>query len=147
MCFLNVQVVSAQKIIDRNQINDRIRDLRDRLKQYHSSIRKGPETVELKLEKISEELENREDVAVTVLFHDPEVSGSRDSVVEKAIEENSPEVAPDETADESADYSKRLEELLKRRELYGKLRAKVELATRSSQKNARNINNLLAQIE
>lgn len=137
----------AQKIIDKDQINARIKELRNRLKEYHSNIQKAPETTELKLEKISEELENREDVAVTVLFHDPE-AGSREETAVSApqIEEQSVEIVDEINVATSNAQAGRLEEMNRRQALFDSLRAKVQQATRRSRANAREINSLVAQI-
>ncbi len=137
----------AQKIIDKDQINARIKELRNRLKEYHSNIQKAPETAEIKLEKISEELENREDVALTVLFHDPE-SGLREENAASSVvvEDQSVEIVDEISVTMSNAQAGRLEEMNRRQALFDSLRAKVQQATRRSRANAREINSLVAQI-
>jgi YesN/AraC family two-component response regulator len=136
----------AQKVIDKDQINERIRELRNRLKEYQTQLRSKPESADLQLEKISEELESREDVAVTVLFRDPELSqvGPSDNAA-AALEE----VRLDEEQNKGASPAnglKRLEELQKRQELFARLREKVKTATSGSKSRAESINSLIAQI-
>lgn len=62
------------------KITERLRLLRERLDRFqreshnNTNCKRRGETVELKLEKISTELETRKDVKVITLFHDPEFS-------------------------------------------------------------------------
>lgn len=136
----------AQKVIDKDQINERINELRNRLKEYQTQLQSKPESAGFKLEKISEELESREDVAVTVLFRDPELSqvspsqGAADALEEVRLDEAENKNSSPESG------LKRLEELQKRKELFARLREKVRTATRGSKSRAENINNLIAQI-
>lgn len=142
MLFLFAGEASAQKIIDKNQINERIRALRSRLKEYQTIVQKAPETVELKLEQISEELENRDDVAVTVLFHDPENNAKNSNSNPNLIEKSDHELEI-----HSHDQSERLEELQRRKDLFNRLREKVQQATRSSRRSAKRINHLIASVQ
>lgn len=155
-CLLSFVVLGssgafAQKIIDKDQINDRIKELRARLKSYQNSIRNERETIELKFEKISEELESREDVAVTVLFHDSDSAVGPQNFDEADVSEmvnESSHALKDEIEYLSIDemQAKRLEESKKRQQLFDSLRAKVQKATRRSRKRAVEINSMVAQI-
>ncbi len=136
----------AQKVIDKDQINERIKELRNRLKEYQTQLQSKPESVDLRLEKISEELESRDNVAVTVLFRDPELSqvrpshGAADALEEVRLDEEQKKSAT------PANGLQRLEELQKRKELFARLREKVKTATRGTKTRAESINSLIAQI-
>lgn len=150
LVFLGSQGVFAQKVIDKDQINERIKELRNRLKQYQTSVRVASEKEEIKLERISEELETRQDVAVTVLFHDGEVKEDQESVEKLSSEhlfEDDVNVKPEPISVmvENTQFQ-RLDEMKKRQELFDSLRAKVQQATRRSHESARMINGLVAQI-
>lgn len=139
-------VVYAQKIIDKDQINSRIKELQNRIKTYYSNIRKPSETVELKLEKISEELENRKDVVVTVLFHDTEMDLCEEApILTSQIEKQFAETVNENNVAVS-NTQKRLEEINQRKAFYDSLRTKIKQATRRVHTNACEINRLIAQI-
>jgi hypothetical protein len=141
--------VLAQKSIDKNQINKRISDLRERLKEYQQSMQtRKPVVEEAQLEKISDEFEARDDVAVTVLYRDPVLSQTSPSGTDMEIlEEAHLEEIKNKDDYESDTNFERLEELQRREQLYEKLRAKVRNATRSSQAQAKDINRLVALIK
>ena len=71
---------SASSISRQAKLTERLRLLRERLDRFQQENHKQNdckaqiETVELKLEKISNELETRKDVKVITLFHDTEFS-------------------------------------------------------------------------
>ncbi|MEW6712189.1 MAG: hypothetical protein AB1403_20380 [Candidatus Riflebacteria bacterium] len=150
--------VFAQKVIDRDQINNRIKELRNRLKDYQTGKTTNTQAKpEEKPEEISEELEKRKDVAVTVLFHDSENAG--DDKISETIDLNdhlSEMEAPLSAISELETISDekealtpeklRLDEMKKRQELFESLRNKVQQATRRSRRSALEINRLVAQV-
>ncbi|MFZ5950492.1 MAG: hypothetical protein ACOYXC_07290 [Candidatus Rifleibacteriota bacterium] len=149
--------IFAQKVIDRDQINNRIKELRNRLKEYQTGkISNAQAKPEEKPEEISEELENRKDVAVTVLFHDSENAG--DAPINETIDLNDhlsnmeaslSEISELKTISEEkvlTPEKQRLNEMKKRQELFESLRNKVQQATRRSRRSALEINRLVAQV-
>lgn len=87
LLFVGSSEAIAQKTSTSKELNERIKALRSRLQDFQTkNVRQtsarpdsGDETAgliiaepEMKGEKIVEELESRSDVAVTVLFHDPD---------------------------------------------------------------------------
>ncbi len=154
--------VFAQKVVDHDQINNRIKELRNRLKEYQTGKAsktqvKPDEKPEEKPEEIIEELENRKDVAVTVLFHDSE--NATDARINETIDLNdhlSEMEAPLSAISELKTISdekeilshdkQRLDEMKKRQELFDRLRHKVQQATRRSRRSALEINRLVAHV-
>ncbi|MGM0600576.1 MAG: hypothetical protein ACQETH_12265 [Candidatus Rifleibacteriota bacterium] len=156
----------AQKMIDKAQINQRIHNLRNRLKDYHTRFQTPQQKKAEKLKKISEELEKREDVAVTVLFTDPEAgksnacfepevnsdNGSAETVAQFAGAGNAEtartatkSITDNESLTE--EQKSRLLEIEKRKKLFARLREKVQQATRGSKKSAKDIRSLVASID
>ncbi len=89
-CFmLGISTIGfAGQGFQQENLNQRIKALRTRLTEYSKQKHKKvevKETVELKLEEISENLESRKDVEVLVLFHDPEFTEAA-PIEEKAVE-------------------------------------------------------------
>ncbi|GAB4275804.1 MAG: hypothetical protein Kow0029_17190 [Candidatus Rifleibacteriota bacterium] len=144
--FLNSGGAFAQKIIDKNQINERIKALRCRLKEYQASFKKVAEKPEEIFEKISEDLENREDVAVTVLYRDPESPAEEYDLNNDANVRGNFHKETDQASLGATEENMRLEELEKRKQLYDSLREKVFQATKRTRNNAQDINNALAQL-
>lgn len=156
--------VSAQRTTNK-EMHERINALRERLQNYQlERIREEPrkkalieekETVEVKFEKLVEELESRKDVAVTVLFHDEDFARESSQqiiddvdVVARTDTDKSVEKESAITTNQMvADAASQLEaERAERREKYEALRRKVQMATRRVHDNAMQINDMLAQI-
>jgi hypothetical protein len=156
----------AQKMIDKAQINQRINSLRNRLKDYHKRFQTPQQRKAEELEEISEGLERRDDVAVTVLFTDPEAGKSNASFepetkpVETEARANK-KVAQTNKVENTSDsltaiknnesltdeQKEHLLELEKRKRLFASLRKKVQQATRGSKKSAKDISLLVASID
>ncbi len=141
---------NAQKAFSSKEVNERINVLRTRLQAYQlKSVRKvidktplDNETVEIKSEKAFVELDSRPDAALTVLFHDSELPGNSatlpgsPTVVAAA---NTPVV---DKQPETLNEEQRL-----RNERFNALRQKVQMATRRTHNEAKNINSQMARIQ
>ncbi|HNX76466.1 MAG TPA: hypothetical protein PLM07_05225 [Candidatus Rifleibacterium sp.] len=166
--FCGSSQAMAQRTPGLKEVNERIQALRQRLQNYQSqrgTIKQDQatcesadlivETPEPKVEKIVEELENRKDVAVTVLFHDPDCQfSSEDFADAAAIEDlsaepdnnkiilaNAPQAVQQvsETTSAAAPGNNRLAR-------YEELRKRVYLATRNARTQAHDINRQIARI-
>ncbi|MBU1108837.1 MAG: hypothetical protein KKB51_19325 [Candidatus Riflebacteria bacterium] len=148
--------VDAQRAFTGREMNERINALRNKLQNYQvEHVRKEPEkvalvkeneTVEIKFEKLVEEFESRTDVAVTVLFHDPDFgqSSAKNESPNDSRQVKEPALiaqAPIKNATQPLDVERTL-----RLEKYEELRRKVQLATRRTHANAQQINSMIAQV-
>ena len=166
--FCGSSQVMAQRTPALKEVNERIQALRQRLQNYQSQrgatkqqqaacepadlILEPPEP---KVEKIVEELENRKDVAVTVLFHDPDCQFISEDFADAAAVENLPAEPENDkiilanaqpagqNVSDTASAATPADNRLAR---YEELRKRVYLATRNARTQAHDISRQIASI-
>ena len=147
----------AQRAFSSRELNERINALRSRLQNYHLErvcaepenpvLVNENETVEIKFEKLVEEFEARDDVAVTVLFHDPDFAGNTAKSNPPAVAKPKKQPVVTAQAPTNPDAAQQLElERSQRQEKYNELRRRVQMATRRTREGAQQINSMVAQI-
>lgn len=148
LCFPTGKALAQKNELDRKDVNNRIEALRSRLDEFRQNkiqrVREPEpvvvEKIEESFEQISVELENRNDVAVVVLFKDA------DYVVAPEEPELEKPASRADTIPLSIYESNRQQEDLARKNRYDELRRRVFLATRRTQDSATGLQQLVANI-
>lgn len=156
LCFPAGKALAQRNELDRKGMNKRIEELRSRLDEFRQNKTEQTqesepvvERIEESFEKISVDLENRNDVAVVVLFKDAEYA----VILEEPKEAKKPKVKKPvsrnnqkNTVPLSVYDSNRQQEDLARKDRYDELRRRVFLATRRTQKSAAGLQQLVANV-